>query len=48
VDTNDKERGRLNLITHLLSQVPYKPLKSRAVRLPKREPGATYESPTCR
>src|SRR6187401_1232583 len=30
VDTNDKERGRLNLITHLLSQVPYKPLKSRA------------------
>ena len=45
VDTNDKERGRLNLITHLLSQVPYKPLKSRAVKLPKREPGATYESP---
>jgi len=45
VRTDDKRRGRLNLITHLLSQVPYKPLKSRAVKLPKREPGATYESP---
>jgi polyphosphate kinase 2 (PPK2 family) len=24
--TDDKQRGRLNLISHLLSQVPYKPL----------------------
>ena len=26
VRTDDKRRGRLNLITHLLSQVPYEPL----------------------
>ena len=45
VDTNDKERGRLNLISHLLSQIPYKPLDPREVKLPKRSPGATYESP---
>ena len=25
-DTNDKKRGRLNIITHLLSQIPYEPL----------------------
>ncbi len=34
--TDDKKRGRLNLISHLLSTVPYKPLKHRAVTLPKR------------
>ena len=26
VRTDDKRRGRLNIITHLLSQVPYEPL----------------------
>jgi polyphosphate kinase len=34
--TDDKKRGRLNLISHLLSQVPYKPLEPRGVELPKR------------
>jgi polyphosphate kinase 2 len=43
--TDDKERGRLNIITHLLSQVPYTPLEPREVKLPKRKPGATYTSP---
>ena len=27
--TDDKKRGRLNIISHLLSQVPYKPLQPR-------------------
>lgn len=36
VGTDDKERGRLNLISHLLSQVPYAPLAPRTVALPKR------------
>jgi polyphosphate kinase len=40
--TDDKERGRLNIISHLLSQVPYTPLKVRDVKLPKRKP--TYSS----
>ena len=26
--TDDKKRGRLNIISHLLSQVPYKPLEA--------------------
>jgi polyphosphate kinase 2 len=43
-DTNDKERGRLNIISHLLSQVPYQPLEERPVTLPKRRPGKTYAS----
>ena len=29
--TDDKKRGRLNIISHLLSQVPYKPLAHRDV-----------------
>jgi polyphosphate kinase 2 len=36
VRTDDKRRGRLNLITHLLGQVPYEPLPPRTVRLPER------------
>ncbi len=35
-NTDDKKRGRLNIISHLLSQVPYEPLKPPAVTLPKR------------
>ena len=34
--TDDKKRGRLNIISHLLSQVPYDPPEPRAVALPKR------------
>jgi hypothetical protein len=35
--TNDKKRGRLNVISHLLSLVPYKPLKLPEVELPRRQ-----------
>ena len=35
--TDDKKRGRLNIISHLLSQVPYKPLAHRDVTLPRRQ-----------
>jgi polyphosphate kinase 2 len=35
--TNDKKRGRLNVISHLLSLVPYKSLKLPEVELPKRQ-----------
>jgi polyphosphate kinase 2 len=34
--TDDKERGRLNIISHLLAQVPYTPSERREVELPKR------------
>ncbi len=36
-DTNDKKRGRLNIITHLLDQIPYAPLEPRDVELPPRQ-----------
>jgi polyphosphate kinase 2 len=35
--TDDKKRGRLNIISHLLSQVPYEPVRPRDVKLPKRK-----------
>jgi len=44
-DTNDKERGRLNIISHLLTKIPYTPLEVRGVKLPRRKPGSTYTSP---
>jgi polyphosphate kinase 2 len=40
VRTDDKRRGRLNLITHLLSQVPYEPLEPRRITLPERHESA--------
>ncbi len=43
--TDDKQRGRLNIISHLLSQVPYEPLKSRDIALPKRQRAGKYVEP---
>jgi polyphosphate kinase 2 len=43
VNNDDKKRGRLNLITHLLSNVPYRPLPQRDVTLPKRKKPADYQ-----
>ena len=34
-DNDDKKRGRLNIISHLLSQIPYEPLPARDVKMPK-------------
>ncbi|HEY5874888.1 MAG TPA: polyphosphate kinase 2, partial [Ilumatobacteraceae bacterium] len=45
VHTDDKRRGRLNLITHLLSQVPYEPLKKKKVTFPKRDKAGDYIEP---
>jgi hypothetical protein len=43
--TDSKRRGRLNIITHLLSQVPYKPLAPRDITLPRRQPAHGYTQP---
>ena len=43
--TDDKRRGRLNIISHLLSQVPYKPLALPDVTLPKRQHPGGYTEP---
>jgi len=44
-NTDDKKRGRLNIISHLLSQVPYKPLPARDITLPKRQRPGGYVEP---
>ena len=36
VRSDDKRRARLNLITHLLKQIPYKKLPREKIKLPKR------------
>jgi len=43
--TDDKERGRLSIISHLVSVVPYKPLKPRDITLPKRQGAGGYTEP---
>ena len=43
--TDDKKRGRRNIISHLLSQVPYKRLAPRDVTLPKRQQARGYVEP---
>jgi polyphosphate kinase len=44
VDSNDKRRSRLNLISHLLTQIPYEEVEHEKVSLPKRHLGK-YASP---
>src|SRR5436189_1336147 len=44
-NTDDKKRGRLNIITHLLDNVPYQPLKHGDVTLPKRQKPDGYQEP---
>jgi polyphosphate kinase 2 len=41
--TDDKKRGRLNIITHLLDRVGYEPLKHAHVTLPERQKAHGYE-----
>jgi hypothetical protein len=43
--TASLETGRLNIITHLLSQIPYRPPTPRDTTLPKRGPAHGYVQP---
>ena len=43
--TDDKKRGRLNIISHLLESVPYEPLGLPEVVLPKRQKPDGYREP---
>jgi polyphosphate kinase 2 len=40
--TDDKKRARLNIITHLLKQIPYKEAPREKVKLPKRQKAGGY------
>ena len=44
-NTDDKKRGRLNIVTHLLSRVPYTPLERGDVELPTRQKPRGYVEP---
>jgi polyphosphate kinase 2 len=43
VDSNDKKRARLNVISHILSQIPYERLKHEKVKLPERSRKKKYD-----
>jgi polyphosphate kinase len=43
--TDDKKRGRLNIISHLLSVIPYEPLEARHTELPDRQKAHGYAEP---
>jgi len=44
-NNDDKKRGRLNIISHILSQIPYEPLQSTDITLPKRQKAHGYQTP---
>ncbi|MGW4339934.1 polyphosphate kinase 2 [Rhodococcus koreensis] len=44
-NNDDKKRGRLNVISHMLSQVPYEPLDRPDLTLPKRQKAEGYQEP---
>jgi len=45
VQSDDKKRARLNIISHLLEQIPYKAVPQEKVKLPKRQKAGGYEDP---
>ena len=45
VNGDDKRRARLNLITHLLSLIPYQDLTPEQIQLPPRQPDTGYVRP---
>lgn len=45
VDNEDKRRGRINMIHHLLSQIPYQPVEREPIDIPERPASGGYERP---
>ena len=43
VRSDDKRRARLNMITHLLSQIPYQEAPRPKIKLPKRQKPGDYK-----
>ena len=44
-NSNDKKRARLNIISHLLSRIPYEEVPREEVKLPKRQKPGDYVDP---
>ena len=47
-DSNNKKRARLNIISHLLAQIPYESPPRKRVELPARQKPGGYRSPITR
>ncbi|MET0297318.1 MAG: polyphosphate kinase 2 [Microbacterium sp.] len=45
VDNEDKRRGRINMIAHLLSKIPYEPVEREPIDIPERPASGGYERP---
>jgi polyphosphate kinase 2 (PPK2 family) len=45
VPSDDKRRARLNLITHLLSRIPYEAPKPEKIKFPQRQKRGGYRDP---
>jgi len=43
--SDDKKRARLNIISHILSKIPYKALPHKKVKLPERQKKGGYRDP---
>ena len=41
--SDDKRKGRLNCISHILSRIPYKKIKRAKVKLPSRSNRGKYD-----
>ncbi|GAA2586584.1 polyphosphate kinase 2 [Microbacterium binotii] len=45
VDNEDKRRGRINMIHHLLERIPWQPVPHESVEIPERPASRGYERP---
>jgi polyphosphate kinase 2 len=45
VESDDKERARLNMIRHLLTKIPYEDMQPEAIELTPRKPAGSYVRP---
>ncbi len=46
VPSDDKRRARLNVIHHVLKQVPYKAMRGEKIKFPKRQKRGGYREPS--
>ncbi len=45
INSNDKQRARLDMISHLLKHIPYEDLPREKVKLPDRQKAHGYKGP---
>ena len=45
VESEDKRRARINMISHLLSSIPYQEVRRTRLKIPTRPPGTGYRRP---